>query len=200
MGTIRLWWSVEMAILIAGLIVFLGVHTLTTFRGPRAALVGRIGEGPYKGLYSLVAAIGLGLIIWGFGLYRSTGWVQVWYPPAALKPVAYPLMWFAFIALAATYAPPGKIKSKLRHPMLVSIKAWALAHLLANGDLGALILFGAFLAWAVYDRIAVKRRGDLGASPVAGFTNGDMIAIAVGTVAFIAMFFLHPWLIGVSIV
>jgi uncharacterized membrane protein len=200
MGIIRPSWSVEMAFLIAGLVVFLGIHTLTTLRGSRAALIARIGEGPYKGLYSVVAAIGLGLIIWGFGQYRNTGWVQVWYPPAGLKPVAYLLMWFAFVSLAATYAPPGKIKSKLRHPMLVAIKAWALAHLLANGDLGALVLFGAFLAWAVYDRIAVKRRGDTGAPAVAGFTNGDMIAIAVGTVAFVAMFFLHPWLIGVPIV
>jgi uncharacterized membrane protein len=189
-----------MAFLVAGLIVFLGVHTLTTFRGPRAMLIARIGEGPYKGLYSLGAAIGLGLIIWGFGRYRSTDWVQVWYPPAGLKAVAYPLMWFAFVALATTHAPLGKIKSTLRHPMLVSIKAWALAHLLVNGDLGALLLFGAFLAWAVYDRIAVKRRGDTGAPQVAGFTNGDMIAISVGTAAFVAMFFLHPWLIGVSIV
>jgi uncharacterized membrane protein len=189
-----------MVILIAGLIVFLGVHTLTTLRGPRTTLIARIGEGPYKGLYSLLAAIGLGLIIWGFGRYRSTGWVQVWYPPAGLKPVAYLLTWFSFVALAATYAPAGKIKSKLRHPMLVAVKAWALAHLLANGDLGALVLFGAFLAWAVYDRIAVKRRGDMGAPPVASFTNGDMIAIAAGTVAFVAMFFLHPWLIGVSII
>ena len=188
-----------MAFLIAGLIVFLGIHTLTTLRGPRAALIARIGEGPYKGLYSVAAAIGLGLIIWGFGQYRHTGWVQVWYPPAGLRPVAYLLMWFAFISLAATYAPPGKIKSTLRHPMLVAIKAWALAHLLANGDLGALVLFGAFLAWAVYDRIAVKRRGDTGAPAAPGFTSGDMIAIAVGTVAFVAMFFLHPWLIGVPI-
>lgn len=188
-----------MTLLIVGLIVFLGIHTLTTLRGPRATLIARIGEGPYKGLYSLAAAIGLVLIVWGFARYRSTGWVQVWYPPAGLRPVSYLLMWFAFLALAATYAPAGKIKAALRHPMLVAVKAWALAHLLANGDLGALVLFGAFLAWAVYDRIAVKRRGDKGAPPVAGFTSGDMIAIAVGTVTFVAMFLLHPWVIGVSI-
>lgn len=187
-----------MLVLIAGLLVFLGVHTFTTLRAPRAALIGRIGEGPYRGLYSLLAAVGLVLIVWGFGLYRAHGWVQVWYPPAALRPVTYLLMWLAFIALAATYCPPGKIKSTLRHPMLVAVKTWALAHLLANGDLGALLLFGAFLAWAVYDRIAVKRRGDLGA-PASGVTAGDGIAIAVGTLAFVAMFGLHPWLIGVPI-
>ena len=188
-----------MIVLLAGLVVFLGAHTFTTLRGPRAALIGRLGEGPYKGLYSLVSAIGLVLIVWGFGRYRSTGWVQLWSSPVGLHHLALPLMWLAFVALAATYSPLGKIKATLRHPMLVAIKAWALAHLLANGDLGALLLFGAFLAWAVYDRIAVKRRGDMGASPVAGFTNGDMIAIAIGTVAFVAMFWVHPWLIGVPI-
>jgi uncharacterized membrane protein len=188
-----------MVLLIAGLIVFLGVHTFTTLRAPRAALIARLGEGPYKGLYSLVSAVGLVLIVWGFGRYRSTGWVQIWYPPAGMRHVAMLLMWPAFVALAATYSPLGKIKAALRHPMLVAVKTWALAHLLANGDLGALLLFGAFLAWAVYDRIAVKRRGDRGAPP-SGFTSGDMIAIAVGTAAYIAMFWLHPRLIGVAII
>jgi uncharacterized membrane protein len=188
-----------MVFLIAGLILFLGVHTLTILRGPRSSLITRIGEGPYKGLYSLVSAVGLVLIVWGFGRYRSTGWTQVWYPPYGMRYIAMPLMLFAFIALAATYCPLGKIKATLRHPMLVAVKTWALAHLLANGDLGALLLFGTFLAWAVYDRIAVKRRGDMGAPP-SGFTSGDMIAIVVGTVAFVAMLWLHPLLIGVAII
>ena len=187
-----------MIYLIAGLIVFLGAHTFTTLRVPRAALLGQLGEGPYKGLYSLVSAAGLVLIVWGFGRYRSTGWVQVWTPPLALHHLAVPLMWLAFIALAATYSPLGKIKSTLRHPMLAAVKTWALAHLLANGDLGGMLLFGAFLAWAVYDRIAVKRRGEPGAPP-SGFTSGDLIAIAVGTLGFLAMFWLHPWAIGVAI-
>jgi uncharacterized membrane protein len=188
-----------MILLVTGLIVFLGVHASTTLRAPRAALIGRLGEGPYKALYSLAAAVGLVLIVWGFGRYRATGWVQIWSPPGAMRHLALPLMWFAFIALAATYCPLGKIKATLRHPMLVAVKTWALAHLLANGDLGALVLFGAFLAWAVYDRIALKRRGDKGAPP-SGFTSGDMIAIAVGTLAFVAMFWLHPRLMGVAII
>ena len=107
-------------------------------------------------------------------------------------------MWFSFVALVAAYAPAGKIKGMLRHPMLVGVKVWALAHLLVNGDLGSLILFGTFLAWAVYDRIAVKRRGDPGA-PRSGVTAGDAIAVVVGSVAYVAMFWLHPWLIGVPI-
>ncbi len=187
-----------MVLLIAGLILFLGIHTLTTLREPRAALIGRLGEGPYKGLYSLVSAVGLVLIVWGFARYRDTAYVQLWAPHAALHPVVLLLMWFAFVALAAAYSPAGWLKGRLRHPMLVGIKSWALAHLLANGDLGALLLFGGFLAWAVYDRIAVKRRGDNGA-PRANFGRGDIVALVVGSAAYAAMFWLHPLLIGVPI-
>jgi uncharacterized membrane protein len=187
-----------MTVLIAGIVLFLGVHTLTTLREPRAALIRRIGEGPYKGLYSLTAAAGLVLIVWGFGRYRSAGYVSLWDPPASLNHLALMLMWFSFVALVAANAPAGKIKGMLRHPMLVGVKAWALAHLLVNGDLGSLILFGTFLAWAVYDRIAVKRRGDPGA-PRSSVTAGDAIALVVGSLAYVAMFWLHPWLIGVPI-
>jgi len=187
-----------MTVLILGLVLFLGIHTLTTLREPRAALIGRMGEGPYKGLYSVVSAIGLVLIVWGFVRYRDTAYVQIWNPPAWLHPVVLVLMWLAFVALAAAYSPAGWIKGTLRHPMLAGIKSWALAHLLANGDLGALILFGAFLAWAVYDRIAVKRRGDEGAAR-SGVTMGDGIALVVGSVVYAAMFWLHPMLIGVPI-
>jgi uncharacterized membrane protein len=184
--------------LIAGLVLFLGIHTLTTLREPRAAMIGRLGEGSYKGLYSLAAAVGLVLIVWGFGRYRGTGYVQIWDPPSWLHPVALVLMWASFVALVAANAPAGMIKGLLRHPMLVGVKAWALAHLLVNGDLGSLILFGAFLAWAVYDRIAVKKRGDAGAVR-SGFTAGDAVALGVGSAAYVAMFWLHPWLIGVPI-
>jgi uncharacterized membrane protein len=187
-----------MVLLIAGLLLFLGAHTLTAARGMRAAVMARLGEGPYKGLYTLVSAIGLALIVWGFGRYRAAGYIAVWDPPAGLLPITLVLMWFSFVALAATYAPAGKLKGLLRHPMLVGVKAWALAHLLVNGDLGSMILFGAFLAWAVYDRIAVKRRGDAGAPP-SRFTAGDAIAIVAGSAFYVAMFWLHPWLIGVPI-
>ena len=138
-------------------------------------MIGRLGEGPYKGLYSLVSAVGLVLIVWGFSRYRSAGYIQVWNPPFALfHPIALVLLWFAFVALVSAYAPPSKIKATLRHPMLVAVKAWALSHLLVNGDLGSMLLFGALLAWAVYDRIAAKRRGDAaGAPPVAGFGRNE---------------------------
>jgi uncharacterized membrane protein len=190
-----------MAILILGLVLFLGIHTLTTMRTARAAVIGRLGEGPYKGLYSLISAVGLVLIVWGFGRYRSAGYIQVWNPPFAIfHPIALVLLWFAFVALASAYAPPSKIKAALRHPMLVAVKTWALSHLLVNGDLGSMLLFGALLAWAVYDRIAAKRRGDAGAPPVAGFGRNDAIVVAVGTVAYFAVLWLHESLIGVAAV
>ena len=192
-----------MLLLLSGLIVFLGAHTFSTLRqpqgGPRGVLIGRLGDGGYKGLYSLVSAVGLGLIVWGFGHYRHVGYVPIWTPPAWLHPVALVLMWVSFVALAATYSPLGKIKSTLRHPMLVAVKAWAFAHLLVNGDGGSLLLFAAFLAWAVWDRISLKRRGDTGAPAVAGPTVGDAIALIIGTVAYVAMWWLHPLIIGVPV-
>ena len=189
-----------MTLLIVGLVVFLGIHTLTTLRAPRAALVSGLGEGPYKGLYSLISAVGLVLIVWGFGVYRNTSYHQLWNPPPWLHPVALVLMCPAFVALAAAYSPVGRIKATLRHPMLVGVKTWALAHLLVNGDLGGIVLFGSLLLWSGYDRATLKRRGDLGPGPVAGFTSGDLIAIVAGSVAYIAMYWLHPLVIGVAIV
>lgn len=188
-----------MSLLILGLVLFLGIHIFTTLRAPRAAVIGRIGEGPYKGIYSLVALVGLVLIVWGFGRYRSEGYIQVWNPPFAIfHPISLVLLWMALVALAATYAPPSRIKSILRHPMLVAVKAWALSHLLVNGDLGSLLLFGSLLAWAIYDRIAVKRRGDSGAPAVASFGRNDAIVIVIGTIAYVAILWLHDSLIGVA--
>ena len=107
-----------MSLLILGLVLFLGIHVFTTLRAPRAAVIGRLGEGPYKGLYSLVAAVGLVLIVWGFSRYRSAGYIQVWNPPFSIfHPIALVLLWLALVALTATYAPPSRIKSILRHPM-----------------------------------------------------------------------------------
>jgi uncharacterized membrane protein len=188
-----------MLTLLIGIVVFLGVHTLSTQRETRARLIARVGEGPYKGLFSLAAVVGFVLIVWGFSLYRSQGWIQVWTPPVWTRHLTISLMWFAFVSLACMNPAPSRIRGWLRHPMLVAIKIWALAHLLANGDLGGMLLFGAFLAWAVYDRIAVKRRGDLGAPRVSSFTPADGVNLLVGTVGYVAMMFLHPYLIGVSV-
>jgi uncharacterized membrane protein len=187
-----------MLVLISGIAVFLGAHSFPAFRKTRAGLIERFGLGTYKGVYSVGALIGFVLIVWGFSLYRAEGLIPVWTPPEWTRHLAMPLMWLSFVALACGKAPPGKIKGWLRHPTLAAVKAWALAHLLVNGDAGGMLLFGSFLAWAVFDRIAVKNRGDLGAPRLASFTRADAIAIGAGTAAYAAMIFLHPALIGVS--
>ena len=189
-----------MAILIAGLIVFLGIHTFTTLREKRQAAINKLGEGGYKIMFSVISLIGLALIVYGFGQYRASGYTQIWDPPRFLRHLVMLLMWMSFIMLVAAYTPIGKIKTTLKHPMLVAVKTWALAHLLVNGDLGSIILFTAFLAWAVYDRISVKRRtAGEPVQTVNGIQMGDGLAIAIGTVAFGAMIWAHPKLIGVSI-
>ena len=188
-------------LMIAGLVVFLGTHAFTTQRDARARVMGSLGEGTYKIVYSLVSAIGLALIVWGFARYRATGWIDVWSPPVAMKHIAIALMLPAVIMVVASYIR-GRIYTILKHPMLAGVKLWAVAHLLANGDLGSIILFGSFLAWAVFDRISLKRRSDAGAPPipVGGMTN-DLIAVAVGVVAYLALAFaFHPAVIGVPVV
>jgi uncharacterized membrane protein len=189
-----------LAILILGLVVFIGAHVFVSMREQRAALIARIGAGPYKGLFSLVSLVGLVLIIIGFGQYRATGWVELWDPPTWTRHLALPLVWLAFISLAAAYIQ-GNIKRRLKHPMLVGIKLWALAHLIANGDLGSLILFGSLLAYAVYDRIAVKRRTEpSGLQLRDGGWKNDVVAIVVGTIIFMAFgYVFHPLWIGVPV-
>ncbi|HEY0441951.1 MAG TPA: NnrU family protein, partial [Xanthobacteraceae bacterium] len=170
-----------------------------TLRDRRAALIARIGDGPYKALFSIVSALGLALIIYGFALYRATGWIDVWYPPRWTRHVTDLLMWPAVIMILAAYVP-GHIKHTLKHPMLAGVKLWAFAHLIANGDLGSIILFGSILAWAVYDRIAVKRREPQGAavSPSPVSWRNDIVAVVVGTLVYLALgFVFHPVVIGV---
>ena len=186
--------------MILGLVLFLGVHTLTTQREMRARVIAMAGEGGYKIGYSLVSAAGLVLIVWGFAHYRATGWIDVWYPPKALKHLTTALMLPAVILVVASYIR-GRIYTTLKHPMLAGIKLWAAAHLIANGDLGSIVLFGAFLAWAVFDRISLKHRPDAGAPPIpVGGPGNDLIAIAVGIVAYLALgFAFHPVVIGVPV-
>jgi uncharacterized membrane protein len=187
-----------LAVEIVGLVVFLGAHVFVSMRGERDALIARIGRGPYLGLFSLVSIVGLVLIGFGFARYRAAGFIPVWYPPAWTQHIVVALMWPASIAIVAAYMP-GNIKRVLKHPMLVGVKIWAAAHLFANGDLGGMILFGSVLAWAVYDRITLKRRNDPGALPIpVGGWRSDIIAIVVGTILYLALgFVFHPIVIGV---
>ena len=188
-------------VMILGLILFLGVHTLTTQRALRAKLIGSLGEGGYKIAYTVASVAGLALVTWGFSMYRATGWIDVWNPPTAFKHIALALMLPAVIMVVASYIR-GRIYTTLKHPMLTGVKLWAAAHLLANGDLGSIILFGSFLAWAVFDRISLKRRTDAGGPPIpVGGPANDLIAIAVGVVAYLALAFaFHPAVIGVPVV
>jgi uncharacterized membrane protein len=186
--------------MILGLVLFFGVHVLTTQRDLRGQLIAMMGEGVYKVAYALVSIVGLVLIVWGFADYRATGWVDVWFPPKWFKHITAALMLPAVILVVASYIR-GRIFTTLKHPMLAGVKLWAAAHLLANGDLGSIILFGSFLAWAVFDRISLKRRADPGAPPIpVGGAGNDLIAVAVGVVAFLALAFVfHPVVIGVPV-
>jgi uncharacterized membrane protein len=185
-----------MTLLILGLILFLGSHTLTRFRTLRDGLEAKLGAGPFKGIYSLAALSGFVLIIIGYGQYRAAGYVDVWNPPAFLKHLAYLLMMPVFVFLIAAYAP-GKIKSAIVHPMLAAVQFWALAHVLVNGDLGSMLLFGGFLAWGIFARARIGKAVRVKVA----WSIGDTIAIVGGLAAWVIMLmWLHPILIGVSAV
>jgi uncharacterized membrane protein len=189
-------------ILIVGLVAFLGAHTFVTAREARAVAMTRLGKA-YWLIFALVSLIGVILIAWGFSIYRQTGWINVWSPPAFLRHITIGLMWFSTILVLAAYLP-GHIKAWAKHPMLAGVKIWALAHLLSNGDLGSILLFGSFLAWGVYARIAVKRREAAGEitntlAVDAGWIN-DAVALVVGTFIYLALgYVFHPAMIGVPV-
>ena len=186
-----------LAILVLGLAVFLGSHIFVTFRDTRAALIARLGVG-YRVLFALVALIGLALIVKGYTDYRAHELVQVWTPPAFMRHITITLMLFAAIFIAALI--PSHIKAWIKHPMVTSVKTWALAHLLSNGDLGSILLFGAFLLWGGYARVAAKRRGDRGfANPPAGWTNDGIVVVLGVAVFFLLAYYFHPYVIGVPV-
>lgn len=185
-----------MTVFFLGLIIFFGSHLWTAFaRGPREALIRKLGAGPYKGLYSLVAAAGFALIIIG---WRSADVSLLYAPPSWARHITYALMLIALICLAAAYLPKGRIAASLKHPMLAGVKIWASAHLLVNGEVRSVILFGAFLAYAVIDRIAVKKRGE--PTPAAGPLLNDVIAVGAGAAAWAGIFFYaHRFIAGVAL-
>jgi uncharacterized membrane protein len=189
-----------MTILILGLVVFLGAHSVRIFAEDwRGRLISRLGEGAWKGLYSAASAIGFILIIWGFAIARRSPAV-LWVSPEWLKHLAIALNLVAFILFAAYLVPAGRMKARLGHPMLLSIKVWAFAHLLANGTLPDVLLFGGFLVWAIADFAASRRRDRaLGVVRVAGPARNDAIAVVLGVVIWaVILWRLHQWVIGVS--
>jgi len=187
--------------MVIGLGIFLGVHLLPTSPDLRGGLVNRYGEAAYKIGFALLSLVGFALIVVGFHKLQmhpeKAG--PLWDPPGWTRHVAHLLMLPALIALVAAYIP-SRIRSALKHPMLVAIKLWAFAHLIAAGSsVAALILFGAFLAYAVFDRISMKRRGGETA-PALGSLMGDFAAIAIGSALYAALLLGgHQWLIGVPV-
>lgn len=186
-----------MTALILGLVLFLGVHSVRIVAEDwRSGTRARIGENAYKGLYSLLSIAGFVLLVWGYGQARQQP-VVLWLPPLWTRHLAALLTLPAFVLLVAAYVPGNSLKARLRHPMVLGIKLWAAAHLLANGTAADLVLFGGFLAWAVADRISMKRRATSGA-PFTPKLMHDLIAIAAG-LGLYGWFVAHghAWLIGV---
>ncbi len=192
-----------MLLMIVGLAIFFLIHLVPTAPDLRRSLVERMGEGTYKIVFTVVSAVGLALIVYGYGkLYATPGKnPEIWSPPNAMRHATMLLMVLSAILLAAAYIP-SRIRTAVKHPMLAAVKLWALAHLLVRGDLASMILFGSFLAWAVYDRISVKQRealGPLGARP--GGLGGDIAVILVGIGFYVVMLLWgHARLFGVPLV
>ena len=186
--------------MILGLAAFIGGHAFATFRPERAAVITRLGEGSYKGLFSLVSLAGIVLISYGFGEYRDAGSIELWHPPAWTRHVTVALMWPAAICVVAAYIR-GDIQRVLKHPMLVGVKLWALAHLIANGDLGGIFRFGWIRAWGMSDRITLRRGSDPGAPAIpSGGRVYDVVAVVVGTLIYLALgFWFHPSVIGLRV-
>ncbi|MEP1143641.1 MAG: NnrU family protein [Henriciella sp.] len=188
-----------MAIFLAGLIIFFGLHLYSALRSraPGSDIKEKMGYGPFMGLYSLISIIGFVLIVYGYGATRGAGALYV--PPTWLAHINLVLTLPAMILLVASQVPAGRIKKATKHPMLLAIKFWALGHLLANGELNSVLLFGSFLAYAVFDRIMVKRRGDNGPSPDVALNSAmDAISVVVGIGVWAAIaMWLHPILFGV---
>jgi uncharacterized membrane protein len=188
-----------MSLLILGLIVFLGAHSLRIFADSwRSAQIARIGENPWKGLYSLVSIAGFVLLIWGYGRARAAT-IVLWQPPSWTHYLAALFVLIAFVLVVAAYVRGTRIKSALHHPMILGVKSWAFGHLIANGTLADVVLFGSFLVWAIVD-FAASRRRDRVAGTVypAGTAARDAIAIAIGVAAWaVFTFYLHERWIGV---
>ncbi|HLN49232.1 MAG TPA: NnrU family protein [Steroidobacteraceae bacterium] len=187
-----------MGILILGLAIFLGMHSLVIISPElRTRAVQRFGEGVWKSLHGLISLIGLALIIQGFGLARQAP-IALYTPPGYLRLAAFLFMLPVFPLIIAAYLP-GRIKTAMRFPLLVAVKCWAFAHLLANGGLADVLLFGGFLAWAVLDRISLKRRPPLAVRTVPAGPLNDVIAVLLGLAVY-ALFigWVHQRLFGVS--
>jgi len=191
-----------MLIMIIGLLIFLGAHSTRIFAEDwRNAQIQRRGESTWKAIYSVISAIGLVLIIWGFGLTRLNP-VWVWFPPVGLQHAVALFMIPAIILLVAAYVPNNHIRAKLGHPMLLAVKLWAFSHLLANGRLGDIVLFGAFLVWAILTfRAARGRDRAADRQKPTSTVAGTIATVVIGLIVYyVFAMYLHVWLIGVPAV
>jgi uncharacterized membrane protein len=189
-----------MIVLVLGLVLFLGAHSVRIVADDwRTARIASLGGGAWKGLYSLVSIAGLVLIVWGYGITRTTP-VDLWFPPVWTRHLASLLTLVSFVLIAAAYVPGTRIKAAVHHPMVAGVKIWAFAHLMSNGRLADVVLFGAFLAWAVLDYSAARRRDRAQATSYrGGALSRDAIAVVVGAAVWYAFArWLHAWLIGVQ--
>lgn len=188
-----------MTYLIVGLLLFLGVHSVRIFADDwRTQTIARVGELAWKGVYALLSIAGFVLLVWGYGQARLGG-VVVYDPPLYTRQITSLLMLLSLVLVAAAYVPGNHLKAAIGHPMLAGVKLWAFAHLLSNGRLADVVLFGAFLAWAVADFVSARRR-DRAAGMVyaAGRVSHTMLTVIAGVTAWAALVWgLHRWLIGV---
>lgn len=188
-----------MTIFLTGLLVFIGIHSISIISDPwRNLMVGKIGEWPWKGLYSFASIVGFVLIVWGYGIARYDS-TQLYNPPLWLQHFSLVLLLPVFPLIVAAYFP-GRIKAATKHPMLLATMLWALAHLFANGSLVNVILFCSVLIWAIIDRISLEQRQPrkIPGAPHSSFN--DSIACVVGLIVYLAfMFWLHELLIGVPL-
>jgi uncharacterized membrane protein len=188
-----------MTLLILGLVIFIGVHSVRIFADDwRHQMRNKMGDGAWKGLYSLLSIGGFALIVIGYGMARQETSI-VWTPLMAMKHLAALLTLVAFIMVTAAFVPRNSIKAKLHHPMILGVKVWALAHLLANGTMAQMVLFGSFLAWAVLNFRAARQRDRAnGTQYPAGTMGGTLTTVVVGVALWAAFaFWLHGILIGV---
>ncbi|WP_428421192.1 NnrU family protein [Methylibium sp.] len=188
-----------MLVLILGLVLFLAPHSVRIVAEPwRTRTLARVGEARWKGVYALVSIVGFVLMVWGYGLARQQP-VELWTPPVAMRHIAALLTLLAFVLVAAAYVPGNGLKAKLHHPMVIGVKTWAFAHLLANGNLADVLLFGAFLVWAALSfRAARGRDRAAGVQYPPGRSGATVLTLVVGVVAWaVFAFWGHAALIGV---
>ena len=188
-----------MGALILGLLLFLGMHSVRIFAGGwRTQVIAQRGSGVWKGLFAVVSLVGFGLIVWGYGQARLSPQV-LWASPVWTRHLAALLMWVAMVLLVAAYYPRNPVKARLHHPMVLAVKVWALAHLLANNTVADMLLFGSFLVWAVLDFRSSRQRDRAGAVRyAAGTTAAGVGTVLVGTLVWAALaFWGHAVLFGV---